>query len=546
MLYLPSTTNQSHSILNNFPGAVYTEGSEMLRVWPSKSRAHLFSWVFLLVLILPASAQPKQPFEYNDVVEKAKLLAGKPFEAPEKIPDFLLKLDYDQWREIRFRPEKALWREQKLPFQVEFFHPGFLYNRKVIINVVGPGGVEEVPFSPDLFHYGMNDFKGKVPAHLGFSGFRLHYELNTPNYYDEFAVFLGASYFRMIGEKEVYGLSARGLAIDTALQSGEEFPYFREFWLVQPQPSAKSISVYALLDSPSATGAYEFGIQPGEATLTNIATTLFLRKEVKKLGMAPLNSMFFYGENTSIRPVDDFRPEVHDSDGLLIATGTGEWIWRPLLDPKTLLVTSFQLSSPGGFGLLQRDRNFDHYQDLEAHYEMRPSAWVTPKNDWGKGRVELVMIPMDTEKNDNIVAYWVPAASAEIGKPMSFSYEIRWGAPEIPNGPSDRVVATRTAVGKKEGTKLYVVDFDGKVLQALPADSDVKADIGVGGGELVEHHLEKNSVTGGWRLVFYVRRKEGTLSRVIPGTNQPLELRAFLRQGNKVLTETWSYVDPLF
>ncbi len=414
------------------------------------------------------------------------------------------------------------------------------------INVVSPDSVDQVLFSPDLFHYGMNDFKGKVPANLGLAGFRLHYRLNTRDHYDEFAVFLGASYFRVIGAKEVYGLSARGLAIDTALQSGEEFPYFKEFWLVRPQAKADSITVYALLDSPSATGAYELRIKPGKATLANITTTLFLRKEVKKLGLAPLTSMFFYGENTNIRPVDDFRPEVHDSDGLMIATGTEEWIWRPLLNPKKLLVTSFQLNNPGGFGLMQRDLDFDHYQDLEAHYEMRPSAWIAPKEVWGKGRVELVQIPMDTEKNDNIVAYWVPAATLEIGKQMTFSYDIRWGPPEIANSPSGRVVATRTATGKEAGTKLYQIEFYGKELESLPADADVKADIGVGGGNLVEKHLQKNSVTGTWRLVFQVRKEKGTLPQVVPGSGQPLELRAFLRQGNKVLTETWSYADPLF
>jgi glucans biosynthesis protein len=510
-----------------------------------KTRLRGFGGVFLLMLTLPLPAQAKTSFEYKDVIEKARVLAGKPFEEPQKIPDFLLKLDYDQWREIRFKPEKALWKDEKLPFQVQLFHLGFLFNRKVTINVVGPDGVTEVPFSPDLFHYGFNNFKGKVPAHLGFAGFRLHYQLNRRGHYDEFAVFLGASYFRLIGAKDEYGLSARGLAIDTALESGEEFPYFREFWLMRPQPEARSISVYALLDSPSATGAYELRIKPGKATLTNITATLFLRKDVKKLGMAPLTSMFFYGENTNIRPVDNFRPEVHDSDGLLIDTGTGEWVWRPLLNPKKLLVTSFQMSKLRGFGLLQRDRNFGHYQDLESHYEMRPSAWVTPKAGWSKGRVELVEIPESTERDDNIVAYWVPAVSPQAGKPVSFSYEIRWGSPEIAHSPSGRVVATRTAAGRERGTKLYLIDFEGKDLRALPADAKIKAEISVAGGELVEQDLQKNSVTGGWRLVFQVRRKEGTLGRVLPGTNQSLEVRAFLRQGNKVLTETWSYVDPL-
>jgi glucans biosynthesis protein len=492
-----------------------------------------------------SSAVSNKPFEYKDAVEAARQLAKKTFQEPKALPEFLLKINYDQWRSIRFKPEKALWRADKLPFQVEFFHLGWLHNRKVRINVIDSNGVKPVSFSPDLFHYGMDQFKDQVPGDLGFAGFRLHYPINTPQYHDEVVVFLGASYLRAVARKEHFGLSARGLAIDTAVEAGEEFPYFREFWLVRPRKEAKTVTIFGLLDSPSLSGAYEFHIQPGDSTLMDVTATLFLRKEGKKLGVAPLNSMFFYGENSNIRPVDDFRPEVHDSDGLQILTSTGEWIWRPLIDPRKLLVTSFQLKNPKGFGLFQRDRNFDHYQDLEADYQLRPSLWIIPKGDWGDGRVELVEIPTDSEKNDNIVSYWVPESSPKLGSPVSFSYRMKWGPPETIGPHPGFVDATRTAAGSEKGAdRTYLIDFEGEKLRLLPQDAKVEADIGVSGGEVVEQHIQKNSASQSWRLVFQVKKKEGALNRVAQGNVEPLELRAFLRQGNNILTETWSYVDP--
>jgi len=509
-----------------------------------QTRLRITLGLCLFAMAVPHSAHPNDSFDYVDVVEEARLLAAEPFSEPEKIPEFLQRISYDQWRDIRFKPQDSLWRADNLPFEVQFFHTGSpLYDRKVQIHVVEPHGVKRVPFSPDLFHYGMNEFKEQIPEDLGFAGFRLHYPINTPDYRDEVIVFLGASYLRALGREQRYGLSARGLAIDTAAASGEEFPYFKKFLLVRPQPEDETMNVFALLDSPSLTGAYQFTIQPGKATLVDVAVTLFARKEVNKLGIAPLNSMFFYGENTNIRPVDDFRPEVHDSDGISITTATDEWIWRPLINPRELLVTSFQLNDPKGFGLLQRDIDFDHYQDLEADYQMRPSTWITPKSGWGEGRVELVQIPTDSEVNDNIVSYWVPSAPLKPGAPASFSYQMKWGPAEMASPPNGRVVATRTAAGNNEGARTYLIDFDSEKLRSLPEDTKLTADIAVGGGELIEQHLKKNSVQKNWRLVFQVKRKKGALD-LASGSAPPLELRAFLRQGNEILTETWSYVDP--
>jgi glucans biosynthesis protein len=495
-------------------------------------------WLGLAGIATAAAPPPAEcrGFDLNDVAADAKKLAEQPFQDPKgQVPDWLLKINYDQWRDIRFRPHKALWRDdKKSPFQVQFFHPGLFYDRAVTINVVDDTGVHTVPFSPSNFDYGRNDFASKVPQNLGYAGFRLHAPFKKKNYYDEVIVFLGATYFRAVGRDQVFGLSARSLAINTALPSGEEFPFFKEFWLVKPAPKAKEMTVYALLDSPSLTGAYQFVVRPGVRTEVDVTARLFLRREVQKLGIAPLTSMFFRGENTN-RYFEDFRPEVHDSDGLLLAFASGEWLWRPLDNPRSLNVNGFRMPNPRGFGLVQRDRDFEHYQDLETRAETRPSAWVTPKGEWGDGRVELVEIPTKSDTNDNIVAYWVPDKQPKPGQLVEFSYSLTWYG-DAPKSPGGRVIATRRDRAGKEDTYRFVIDFAGKELAELPADTVLRGVVSVAAGdgaaEVLDQHIVKNPVTGSWRLTFQIR----------PKTNEPIELRAFLDKGGQTLTETWSYI----
>lgn len=475
-------------------------------------------------------------FDLNDVAAKAERLAKESFQEPkEQVPDWLLKIGYDQWRNIRFRPEHALWRDQRSPFQVQFFHPGLLYNRIVVANVVDAKGVRPAEFSPSQFDYDRNDFASKVPQNLGYAGFRIHAPFKTPKYYDEVIVFLGATYFRALGKQQVFGLSARGVAIDTAEPSGEEFPYFKEFWLVPPAPNAKDMTVYALLDSRSLTGAYRFTVQPGEQTTVNVDMRLFLRQEVKKLGIAPLTSMFYHGENTG-RQFEDFRPEAHDSDGLLLSFKTGEWLWRALDNPRTLHVSGLHMQDPKGFGLTQRDRDFDHYQDLETRAELRPSVWISPRGDWGDGRVELVEIPTKSDTNDNIVAFWVPDKPPKPGEPVAFAYTMYWYGDDPTRSPGARVVATRRDHGTVEDAYRFVVDFAGKQTEALPADTVLRGVVTVASkedsAEVLDQQVVKNPVTGGWRLTFQVR----------PKRKEPVELRAFIDKGGDALTETWSYV----
>jgi glucans biosynthesis protein len=484
------------------------------------------------VLLLPLAARG---FDFTDVSNRAQALAKESYKEPAQTPAWLREISYDQWRDIRFRPEDTLWLNKKLPFQVQFFHPGLYYDHPVTMNVVDADKVRTLAFSPDQFDYGRNDFASRVPQNLGYAGFRIHAPIKKGNYYDEVIVFLGASYFRAVGKDEVFGLSARGLAIDTALPAGEEFPGFREFWLVTPKPTDKQLRVYALLDSPSLTGAYQFVIQAGDTTTVGVDARIFPRQAVKQLGIAPLTSMFYHGEN-SVRQVEDFRPEVHDSDGLLINFASGEWFWRPLDNPRQLRVSSFSTAHPRGFGLIQRDREFDHYQDLETRPEQRPSAWVAPHGDWGDGRVQLVEIPTKSDTNDNIVAFWVPNSMPEPGGMAAFAYSVYWYGDDGPFSPSGRVEATRRDRGTADGAYRFVIDFNGKKLQALPDDTVLRGVVTIASGDdsatLLDQQVVKNPVSGGWRLTFQIR----------PLKSDPVELRAFLDQGGNSLTETWSDV----
>jgi glucans biosynthesis protein len=487
-----------------------------------------------LVLALACLAAPRGAagFDLEDVAAKARSLAAQPYrDTRGEVPDWLLKIDYDQWRDIRFRPDHALWKKSGLRFQVQFFHPGLYYDHVVAINVVSREGVQPVEFSTDQFDYGKNAFAGRVPSHLGYAGFRVHYPLNRPDYYDELIVFLGASYFRALAAHEVYGISARGIAIDTIGPSPEEFPYFREFWLVRPDAGAKRMTIYALLDGKSVTGAYRFVVTPGDQTTVAVDMRIFLRHAVNKLGIAPLTSMFFHGENT-LRPIVDYRPEVHDSDGLLLHFSTGEWLWRPLENPSSLQVNSFQMKSPHGFGLLQRDRDFEHYQDLETRTELRPSVWIDTRGDWGPGAVELVELPTDTDIHDNIVSYWTPRRQPDPGEAASFSYTMSWYGDDPSRPPGGRVVATRRDFGTLPNARRFVLDFQGGALQALGADQPPHGVVtGTDDAEILDEHIVKNPVTRGWRLAFQVRPKK----------KAPVELRAFLERDGKTLTETWSY-----
>lgn len=497
-------------------------------------RRHLFLGLGLALLALAGRAADEL-FDFDVLRFRAKALAFQPYvETKPVVPEWLQKLSYDEYNQIQFDGRQSWWRAEQLPFLLQFFHPGGLFTRAVRMNEVVNRVARPIPFSPRFFEY-RKGRPGRVPSDLGFAGFRVVTELNEPGKLDELVSFLGASYFRALGRDQYYGISARGLAVNTAEPGGEEFPMFEEFWVERPAPGAKDVTVYALLNSPSMAGAYRFVITPGDSTVMRVRAAVYCRKNPAVFGIAPLTSMYAHGENSGWSQ-SDYRPEVHDSDGLLIANGAGEWIWRPLTNPRGVRVAGFRDNSPKGFGLLQRDREFEHYSDLEAYYHQRPSLWVEPVGNWGAGSVRLVEIPTANEFGDNIVAFWVPDALPPAGDPVEFEYNLHWMSDPGRRPPAGYVTSTRVAgVPGRGELRRFIIEFTGPYLSGQPADPAIEAVVQVTGGAKQDHPavLVKNRFNGAWRVAFEIQPD---------ASGAPVELRCFLRKGQHVLTETWSYL----
>lgn len=498
-------------------------------------------------VLLMCSASYTWAFSLDDVAQKAQALAKKSYKAPKSnLPSEFSEMKFADYQQIQFNHDKMYWGDLKTPFKLEFYHQGMYFDTPVKINEVTASDVYQIKYSPDYFNFGNVDHSGDIVQNLGFAGFRLMYPINKVGKNDEVMSVLGASYFRVVGKGQTYGLSARGLALDTALPSGEEFPRFREFWIERPKPNAKSVTIYALLDSPRATGAYRLIVTPGNDSVVDVQSRIYLREKVGVFGAAPLTSMYLFGANQPSRIVN-YRPQLHDSDGLSIHTGNDEWIWRPLNNPKHLAVSLFSIENPKGFGLLQRTRDFSEYQDLDDRYDLRPGAWIEPKGKWGKGKIELVEIPTADETNDNIVAFWVPDSLPDLDKPINFDYRIRFTRDEDKlHDPllawvkqtmrSTGDVKKSNLIREPDGSIALLVDFVGPVLQALNEQSEVTTQVTTDKNtQLIENNLRYNPVTKGWRLTLRVK---------VIDSKRPIELRAYLVKNNKPLSETWSYQLP--
>lgn len=490
-----------------------------------------------LLLKAPAAraADKTEPFDYAWLKGRARTLAAQPYAEPRNdLPRQLDQISWDDYQKLRFVRERGLWHDADLPFRVEMFHPGLFFKHPVQIFEVADGQARHIDYDARQFEHG--DLKiGKLPDNLGYAGFRIHH---ASNWGADVAAFLGASYFRAVGAERQYGLSARGLAIDTGLPRNEEFPRFTTFWIERPAVAATELVIYALLDSPSMAGAYRFGVRPGAELTMDVDAALYPRKEIERLGIAPLTSMYQTGENDR-RLAYDFRPEIHDSDGLAIWNGGGEWIWRPLSNPRGLQFNSFLDDNPRGFGLLQRDRDFDHYQDDGVWYNKRPSLWVEPRHGWGKGAVQLVEIPTVDETFDNIVAFWNPETRPQPGEERLFAYRLHWGATPPVQSPLGTVRATHTGLGGVVGRKRtyfswrFAVDFAGGVLELLDKDAKLETIVSASRGRIELVSARPLTPIGGWRALFDIVPPDDSA--------QPIDLRMFLRNGNQAVSETWLY-----
>jgi periplasmic glucans biosynthesis protein len=475
----------------------------------------------------PAKPIESYPFSFETLLEDAKRRASTPY-APQRssLPTALDKLSPEQYRSIHFNPDAGIWRAEKLPFRVELLRAGNKLQTAVTISTVEDGLAKDLTATPAMFQ-----MAPALPAQLGkvslpLSGFRIRSRINSNKIWDEFLVFQGASYFRAVAKNLLYGLSARGLAINTGDPSGEEFPAFTHFWVERPDARATAIVIYALLESESTTGAYKFTVQPGVETFMDVDLTLFPRAEMRVVGIAPLTSMFLFDETNRGR-LDDYRPEVHDSDGLQITTTSGEQIFRQLANPLKLQVSTFTMTAPQGFGLVQRSREQSDFQDFDARYERRPSAWVEPKGEWGAGAVELVEIPSGRESNDNIVAFYRTLQPLLPGHPAQFAYRITWtDEPPLPKGLG-KVVATRSGASLDRKRRVFLLDIVG----AGEKVDGLRLDLAASAGKISNATLMANGELHGLRASFEIDPNDADL----------IELRLRIMRGDRPVSETWLY-----
>lgn len=467
------------------------------------------------------------PFTFETLVADAKRLAATAY-APQRnrMPAGLDKLSPEQYRSIRFNPDAGIWRAEKLPFRIELLRAGYNLQTAVTVSTVEDGMAQDLVATPAMF-----DMQSTLPAQFGkvslpLSGFRVRTRINSSKIWDEFLVFQGASYFRAVAKNLLYGLSARGLAINIAEPSGEEFPAFTHFWIERPAAQATALVIYALLESESATGAYRFTVQPGTETLTDVDLTLFARSELRVAGIAPLTSMFLFDE-TNRGHLDDYRPEVHDSDGLQIDQKSGEQIFRPLANPTKLQLSTFTTEQPHGFGLVQRSRLQSDFQDFDAQYERRPSAWVEPQGDWGPGSVELVEIPSGRETNDNIVAFWRTAQPLASGHPAHFAYRIIWSAEPAQPKSLGKTFATRSGASLDGKRRVFLIDF----VSAGEKVDGLRLDLSSSAGRISNATVMSNSALHGLRASFELDPRDAEL----------VELRLRIMRGDRPVTETWLY-----
>jgi len=486
---------------------------------------------------------PAKPFSFGNLVERARKSASEVYVPPEKpAPDITSKLTYEELGKIKFKTDDALWANGPAPFPVTFFHLGTFFQKRVTINVVDGQNANEIIYRKSSFDMPPDSPAQAMPDGAGFAGFRFQ-EARTGQLdwkKNDWVAFLGASYFRSIGELFQYGLSARGIVVNAADPTPphqEEFPDFKEFWLEPVPNSTDQVRVYAFLDGPSVTGAFAFLMTRAKAVLMDIDANIFTRNDIDRFGLTPLTSMYWFSETAKPMAID-WRPEVHDSDGLAMWTGGGERIWRPLNDVPSTTTSAFSDSNPRGFGLLQRDRNFDHYLD-GVRYELRPSLWVEPLAPFGDGTVQLIEIPTNDEIHDNIVAMWVPKDPVKGGQSFNLKYRLHWAADEPFPTDLARCVATRLGNGGHPGTerpvglRKFVIEFLGPSLKDLPYGVKPEAVITTARGELSYIFTEAvpDGIAGHWRAQFDL---------LVTGPD-PVELRCYLKNGEKVLSETWLY-----
>ncbi len=482
-----------------------------------------------------------EPFGFDILKSRARDLATKPYVPPPMPdPDLVKTMDYDVEKSTDFDLDRALYSDGKGAYPVTFLTVGRLFPKSVRMYALQDGRAREIIYSSDYYTFPAGSPMERLKSDPSpFAGFEIRQADDKPDLreHEGWARFVGASYFRAVGEADQFGLSARGLAQNTGVANPEEFPDFTHFWIAEGKEDTDPVTVYALLDGPSVAGAYQFILHRGYGTTMEITCELNLRRPVERLGIAPLTSMYWFSETVKAT-ASDWRPEVHDSDGLAIWNGKGERLWRPLLNAPTLQISAFVDENPKGFGLMQRDKNYDHYLDA-VYYEKRPCSWVEPLDAWGKGSVQLVEIPTDNEIYDNIIAMWVPAEPNQAGQTLSYRYKLYWRDLDPVTSNLARCVATRLGMGALQGDirsknlRKFMLEFQGENLLALDEGENPEPVV----------TASRGAFSSSWTEVSPDGRRDvwRTQFDLDPAGTDPVEMRCYLRFKGKPLTETWTY-----
>jgi periplasmic glucans biosynthesis protein len=479
--------------------------------------------------VAPAAAEPlgqPVPFAADTVVNMAVALASKPFKAPEApLPSLFSGLTFEQYASIRRVPGTAIWSNEKLGFSLEPLHRGFVFTTPIAINVVENGMAQRVIYESADFDFGQLQPTG-VLGDLGFSGLRVLRSYDQG--FEDVAIFQGASFYRARARGQAFGVTARGLAIRTGDEPGEEFPLFREFWIDKPSPAADTLTIHALLDSASVTGAFRFTLRPLETTIIDTEATLIARVAVDKLGFGPMAAAYLFSGLDHRRP-DDVRAAAYESAGLQILTGSGEWLWRPVSNRETLQISAFSDVNPRGFGFLQRSRSFDAFYDDETHWELKPSLWIEPIGDWAAGDHRLLEIPAASEANENVIVQWRPKTAMAPATTQSIAFRQFWCWSPPTKPPLATCVSSRH--GKAGNRQRFAVEMAG----------DLFADPAKGAAASAEVQAAPGKITSVRLFPYTDRRSVRVVFDLDPGSESYSELRLTLKVDNQAASETWLY-----
>ncbi|MGA7328497.1 MAG: glucan biosynthesis protein [Rhodomicrobium sp.] len=480
------------------------------------------------------SAQSPQPFSEDLLDTMARRRADQPYKAPDKrVDDTLATLAYDQYqRAIVYKEDQAIWHNDGGRFWLEPYHTaGTFYAYPVELFSVEAGEAIKIPYVATAFDFNPPTKQPPTPAQSDFAGFKALAQIDRAGIFRDFLSLVGATNFRSIAAGQVFGVSARALAINTGQPGGEDFPLFRSFWIERPKPIDQSLVIHALLDSVSAVGRMKFTVTPGYETIFETEAVIYPRRRIAYAGIAPIASRFFFGPGVPPKR-RDYRPRAHDSEALYILNGAGEQIWRPLLNPERLQFSVFLDKGPKGFGLIQKERSFASYQDTELQYEKRPTLWIEPLGDWGEGSIDLIELPAPEEINENIVCFWRPKDGLGPGIGHRFRYRMHWcWNPPFEN---KKAAVLQTRVGEaKSGDASFVVDFSNTDACEGCAGAAPAANVTASAGEV--HNVRLTAVPAEGAGVQRVRFDYA------PPSSDPVDLQIKLTVNGKPVSDTWIF-----